>query len=510
MEFKLENEMICCTQTILDQKLEQPVELDFNLPDYCPSIFKILKCQMTPCIMQKYISENKLYIDGVAYIKVIYIDETDYGIRCIDQKIAFSKSAELKGEPYNPLIIVKPVCEFINCRVINPTRIDIRGSISIKAKVISQVEKEILSFVDAKGMQIRNEDIISSQICMCGSKQTSLVEELSLSAGKEPIEKLISCDVCVSYYDTKIIADKVIVKGDIILKTLYTSPNDCKTLHNAEHTIALSQIVDIPGVDESFTCYVEFAPNSVDCEVLSDGNGLSVDIGMNITCSAHKEKQSKIICDAYSIKHDAELVKDNIMLLNNTKNIKDKFISKNSITLDRNKIQRVIEVIPTITNTSVKNSEDKMYIVGNIGVLVIGADDQNNVCCDEKTLPFEHLIDDRAGEGFLIFDPCVSLIATSYNLDSNNNLELRCELSLDTIIKQKTMKEIITQIKIDDENVKSINNKSALTIYFANKGENVWDIAKKYSTVPQSIMEENDLEQYEIDKNCMILIPMAQ
>ncbi len=510
MEFKLENEMICLTQTILDQTLEQPVELDFNLPDYCPSIFKILKCQMTPCIMQKYISENKLYIDGTAYIKVIYVDETDYGIRCIDQKLAFSKSVDLKGVPENPLITVKPRCEFVNCRVINPTRIDIRGTISIKAKVVSQADKEVLSFVDAKGMQIRNEEITSNEICMSGSKQVSLVEELTLSAGKEPIDKIITCDTCVSYYDTKIIADKVIVKGDILIKTLYTTQNDCKTLQNCEHLVTLSQIIDVPGVDESYLCNVELAPTSVDCEIVPDGNGYNVDIGMNITCNAHKEKQSKIISDAYSTQHNVELVKDNIMLLQGTKNIKDKFVSKNSISLDRNKIQRIIEVIPTITNTFAKNSENKMYITGNIDVLAIGADEQNNICCEEKNIPFEYQIDERAGDNAVIFEPSISLIATSYNLDSNNNLELRCEISVDTLIQQKMAKEIITQIKVDDNSVKATNNKSALTIYFAKPGENVWDIAKKYSTSPQSIMEENNLERYEIDKNSMILIPMAQ
>ena len=510
MEFKLENETICLTKTILDQTLQQPVELDFNLPDYCPSIFKILKCQMTPCIMQKYISENKLYIDAVAYVKVLYVDETDYGIRCIDQKIAFSKPVELKGVAENPIIVVNPACEFVNCRVINPTRVDIRGSISIKAKVISQTEKEILSFVDAKGMQIKNENITSSLVCMTGSKQISLAEQLNLSAGSAPIEKVISCDAAVSYYETKTISDKVIVKGDMIVKILYTSLNDCKTLHSSDHTISFSQIIDVPGVDESFTCYVEFTPNSIDKDVLSDANGINIDIGMSINCSAHKEKQSKIICDAYSTKHDAELIKDNVVLLSAGKNIKDKFISNNSISIDKNKIQRIIEVVPKLANTSVKNSEDKILLVGNIDVLVIGADDQNNICCDEKTIPFEHLLDERAGEGYLIFDPYVSLIANSYNLDLSNNLELRCEILVDTIIKQKTTKEIITQIQIDDEHTKSINNKSALTIYFATKGENVWDIAKKYSTIPQSIMDENDLEQYEIDKNCMILIPMAQ
>ncbi len=510
MEFKFENEMICITQTILEQTLQQSVELDFNLPDYCPSVFKILKCQMTPCVMQKYISESRLYIDGVASIKVIYVDEAEYGIRCIDQKFTFSKSVELKGIAENPLIVVKPMCEFINCRVINPTRIEIRGGISIKTKVINQSEKEVLSFVDAKGMQIKNEDIASSLVCMSGSKQISLVECLTLSQGKEPIEKVISSDVCVSYYDSKIINDKVIVKGDIILKTIYTTHNDCKTLHSCEHIMPLSQIIDIPGVDDSFICYAEFTPNSVDFEVLSDGSGYNVDIGMQITCSAHKEKQCKVISDAYSTKHNVELVKDNIMFLNSAKNIKDKFVSKSSISLDANKIQRIIEVIPNISNTLVKNSEDKMYIAGNIDVLVVGTDEQNNICCDEKTIPFEHLLEERAGEGYLLFDPCISLIGASYNFDSNNKLELRCEISLDTIVKQKTIKEIITQIKVDDENTKPVDNKSALTIYFAKSGENVWDIAKKFSTIPQSIMEENDLEQYEIDKNCMILIPMAQ
>lgn len=49
----------------------------------------------------------------------------------------------------------------------------------------------------------------------------------------------------------------------------------------------------------------------------------------------------------------------------------------------------------------------------------------------------------------------------------------------------------------------------ALKLYFADEGENVWDIAKRYNTSVRSIIEDNGLEGEQIEKRGMMLIPIV-
>ena len=50
MEYNLKKSSIGILQTCLDTVSEQPVDIDFTLPDYCPDIEKILRCKITPKI----------------------------------------------------------------------------------------------------------------------------------------------------------------------------------------------------------------------------------------------------------------------------------------------------------------------------------------------------------------------------------------------------------------------------------------------------------------------------
>ena len=43
-------------------------------------------------------------------------------------------------------------------------------------------------------------------------------------------------------------------------------------------------------------------------------------------------------------------------------------------------------------------------------------------------------------------------------------------------------------------------------LYYANKDETLWDIAKKYSTSVDALKKYNDVESERISKDCMILI----
>ena len=73
MDYQISTEEMKINEQIANMMAEQSIELDYMLPDYCPEIFKVLRAQMKPNIISERISGNKLVIDGVADITVIYL-----------------------------------------------------------------------------------------------------------------------------------------------------------------------------------------------------------------------------------------------------------------------------------------------------------------------------------------------------------------------------------------------------------------------------------------------------
>jgi len=47
-------------------------------------------------------------------------------------------------------------------------------------------------------------------------------------------------------------------------------------------------------------------------------------------------------------------------------------------------------------------------------------------------------------------------------------------------------------------------------LYFGIENENVWDIAKRYSTSVDAVMEENELNGEKLENGGMLLIPIKE
>ncbi|MBQ6212527.1 MAG: LysM peptidoglycan-binding domain-containing protein, partial [Ruminococcus sp.] len=49
----------------------------------------------------------------------------------------------------------------------------------------------------------------------------------------------------------------------------------------------------------------------------------------------------------------------------------------------------------------------------------------------------------------------------------------------------------------------------AIKLYFGNENESIWDIAKRYSTSVEAVMEENELSGERLENGGMLLIPIV-
>ena len=72
MEWKINRERIPVTERILDETQEQGVELDYVLPDYDPEIFRIIRCEMQPAILEYQLQETRLSYELQVDLRILY------------------------------------------------------------------------------------------------------------------------------------------------------------------------------------------------------------------------------------------------------------------------------------------------------------------------------------------------------------------------------------------------------------------------------------------------------
>jgi hypothetical protein len=526
-------EPVFLSEVVYDGQVEQGVEFDYVLPDYFPDIFKVLKCSITPCIISYSISGNQLYCDGVAYIKVLYLSQENNIVNCIEQRYTYSKTIELVKPAENALVFISPKTDYCNCRAVSGRRIDVRGAVSSKIKVTTTRESQMITGASGLGVET-----LKTPLRYCGEKliaarQFVTREDIETGVGSGGINSIIHHDTSVTVTDYKIIANKVVVKGEALVKALYLSKstaglseiieneneegNSVTIGENAEvieAVIPLSQIIDLPGVAENHVCFVNMSVMDCDLEIKSSDVGdnrlLSCDLTVNCTVTAHLEKEVMPLIDMYSVQFESSFTRSVIKTETMPQIIERSLNLKGQVECSEGNLAAVFDSRCDISNVVCRvKSETELMITGQAAMQIIGRLDNNAPVYIEKAEPFEMIAEVPGLTDSHSIEPNLQVVGTTYTITSDNRVEVRVALKFSGCLYEMRSVEVIKEITVNEDAPKNRDTEYALKLYYAEENEVVWDIAKRYNTGAEAIITENDMEGDTIVSPTMLLIPIV-
>ena len=102
----------------------------------------------------------------------------------------------------------------------------------------------------------------------------------------------------------------------------------------------------------------------------------------------------------------------------------------------------------------------------------------------------------------------MEVLSCGYAILSETSLEIRAELRVSGPVYEKCRFTAITDAAVNEDSPREKDPLCALRICYAEEGDDVWDIAKSYSTSMAAVMEENSLEEERLPARTMLLIPL--
>lgn len=512
MDYSIKKEPLCVSETVFDGVIEQPVDLDFSLPDYCPDIQKILKCQICPQINSRDISGDKLYIEGAAKISLVYLDEEKLSIRCCEHTSPFSVSMNLKNTVQDAIVFTKTKTEYVNCRAVTPRRLDIHGAFSILTKVKCKKEKSIVNDIDGEGIEKKKVPTKYSDVIGMGQQSFNINEVIDKSNKQPEIEYILKTIVTTELQDYKTLSNKVILNAQANIKVLYVSDIEYGTIDTLEHSIPISQIMDVQGVQDDCTCDINIEVLSSDINIKQNENEentlLSFESRISVSVIAYEDKETSILNDVYSVDYEAEPKYESISLNCLSNEINEPHISKSVIDIGNNGISEILDVSGEITNIKSFINEDNIKFEGKINICILAKDNEEIPFYMERLVEFEHETDFKGEEDSVLCAENVILKSCECKISSQNTIEVLLELQIGAFISNERVYKSIIDIYVDEEKPKQKDKNAALTIYYGDEGEELWDIARKYCTSVDKIKEENELEEDTLNGRSMIFIPM--
>lgn len=508
MDFSVKKEPVFVTEVIYDGQAEQGVEFDYVLPDYYPDIFRILRCTLRPGIVSCNISGDKLILDGVICITALYLSEGG-GMECVEHRYSYSKTVDLPKSADNGTVTVEPKADYTTCRAVSGRRIDVRGAVSFRIKVENITPFEIITDIEGCNIQTRKNKVSCTRKLTAG-KQFVVREDIGVSGIDGTVKAVVSCDATAVVNDCKIIADKVVLKGEAKLKALYLVGSDNGTyLQTMEAEIPLSQIVDMQGIDERHTCYALFRVLSCALTVKSaddDASGVfgcELTIGSQITATL--EESIYPVTDMYSTSYESSYTTSALKtesdhrFISRTLNIKQLIECENGIP---DSVTDAECFVSEIICRPCENGELK--VSGKLLCFISAVKDGEPVFI-EKNLPFD--VTEQLGmvtDGCVI-QPVVNISSVSYSI-TDDGIEIRCSLLMQGCMYVCGTSQIIKQIELNENAEKQKRDDYSLKLYFADENEDVWNIAKRYNTSAAAIESENEVTDGKVSG--LLLIPI--
>ena len=505
MNINTVNTDISMKRLAFEEAAEQQIESDITLPDYFPDIVRVIKCTLKANIVSVSSGGNRITADGNAIISVLYICESGK-LHCFEQKIPVSKYVETpKAEECTCIASAKT--QYVNCRVISQRRIDIRGSIGIDFKAYEKCDKRIVSSCENKNIQLRTKSANVSNLKDCVSRCFSMNETIEIGASQGTIGQIVRCNAIAVLDSTKLVAGKILVKGELKVKVVFLTDGEC-VLEKIENSMPISQIIEA-ATTESCSDFVTLCVPSVEVHAKTDSSGalrlIDVSAVIRADVSVYENEEIQYTTDAYSTEYETDFQRESVELKSIFEKFSDTYLCKGSVEISGSAVKSIEDIFCNGLNYTVSLSGNEMLISGKANVSFLAVNSEDELQSFDRELDFQYKRATTLGESFSA--SCnVTSTGIDYILSAENKLDIRIETEISGLIFDASKKQIISDISCDEAKKKK-KRSAALTIYFAQQGEEIWEIARRYNTRVDLICAENNINSDCVEQNQKLYIP---
>ena len=493
------------------RKLQEPkqintehiIESDITFPDYYPDIVKVVKSSIRTNILSVTAAESKVTVEANALVSILYTS-TDEKLHSFEQRIPFSKTAEFKNAG-SSVCSASANTQFVNCLVLSQRRISIHSSLNIKIESGGITEKQIFTSSDDSSICMHKRKVESMMPKSCDIKFFKINETLEIGSSQPTISQIIGYTAYVLPDSVKVISGKVLAKGSVQIKIIYLNEGEASA-QKFESSVAFSQIIEA-DVDEGDAPFVSLTLAGTELFAKTDTTGTLrlIDLSANIKAEIYSFKKSEleVVDDAYSTKASLDVKSERIRYSDLNCEFRESFSQKDEIDFGTLEINEVIDVQANAVNCECRTLDGEIEYSGSALFGFLLNTEGEGIVYQEKPLDFSLKRKlETNGAVQSIYNMVVTGVA--YTISDSNRIDLHSEYELNALIMNSSEIQAVTDIECSEEEKK--DGEAYITVYFADKGEKLWDIAKKFKTSVDTLKTENGIESDDISDSTRLII----
>ncbi len=505
MDLKISRFDVADEQVCLEQTIDIPMDADFTTADYLGEIARVLKCRITPYIESKQLRSNTITITGTAQISVIYLDKNG-ALTATEQDIPFQKTIEghRSFEGGNAQVFTSATLH--SCRAVTERRFSVKGAVRLETTVTAVQKTPILSDIDHESFEsLRGEAPASLPLGMV-EKTMVLDEEIHLPDALPAIYRILRKSADAAITDCKIVGNKVMIKGTVSIDISYCS-ND-NEWHQHPILLPFNQMVDFADLSEECECNAKVSVCGLTLSPRTAQNGecrsLMAVCKLALSVAARCNQSVPILFDAYSTRYPTELKKSDVSFKYIIAQSRESFLCKKRIALPEH-TSRVLDLWCDLSNVGAHLHPEGFRLHGVIGVSLLTVDTEGQPTLSERSIDFEYPIALEGESHSPVCHPEIKISSCHFTPFGGEEVELQVELLTEATVYDSRSISLITDLSVDETS--PLTDEAALIAYFAEEGENVWEISKQFLANRKELLELNHLTDEIVLQPKMLLIP---
>lgn len=497
-------------KTITDQFY---IDDDYNVPDAKHDVQRVVLGEGTLQVEDMKRVENYIRVSGKMAFQVLYVtDEGETRLAFLEGRIPFEEMVYTEEEPEEKLFVKALSCD-ITVSMIHSRKLNIKAlaelTISSEGKRNETITMD--AFSDKK-LYKRYEEQNLLRLFAVKKDTYRIKEEATLGGTKEAIGTLLWTEVILRKLDTRIIDDVLLLQGELLFFCFYESLEGKTDWF--EQTLPYEGRMEIDGAREGMyhQIYPMLSDVSVDVRMDEDGEMrlLSVEATLEARMIFYIEETIKHLGDVYSLNETCapkftEKRLERPLMQNHSKCKLTEQLLLPEIKED------ILQICHSSGRIQVEHTEvvpEGIRIEGvlHLFFLYIKADDAIPFDVWQGMVPFSYLLECNETAEDMTFDYTCAVEQLAIALLGSGEIEVKAVLAFNGFAKQPVYVRDIEEIEESPLDLEEMEKRPGITGYIVKEGDELWNLAKRYCTTEEGIMEVNGKANPELKTGEKLLI----
>ena len=502
MKMELNRTHLAGYEAVLETTVFREETLETIVPDADPDVLRLIDTQGKVFLKSKEVMDGRVTLTGTARLTVLYRPEVGTGPCRLEVGIPFTTSIEDRRLASGYLVSAVAWVAGADTRTINPRKILTRVEVGIRVKVIRMENMALCTGVHTEGGTAEERKEVYRPWCMSAvqEKQVTLEDDLSIPAGRPAAEELICDRVELICHETKLIGNKLVFKGDAVVRLLYRPLGGGMDV--AEFTLPFSQVAEVIGVGEDGQGSVDLSLSSAEFSLGADGRTVSAALSMLAQIVVREEREIELLTDTYStccpVKADR---------------VPYHYIRRRETGIGRQtvhqlietglSVQSVVDAYCLVGQMTQKREGDQLNLIADMILTVICMTDDGDFCAISRRL--------EVGCPVELPEECrcsfVCRCGEPVAMPTADGVEVRFLIEFPYFSEQEECGIVVREVTLEEDSGANEVSRPSIVLRLLQSGESLWEVAKRYGTTTEDILCANELNGQQPEEGTLLLIP---